>query len=58
MDRTDQASAQAGQGHHRVVHAVDRMACADPSPEALREYRRTSRELAEAQRAFALAAGH
>ena len=37
---------------------ADRMAFAEPSPEALREYRRTSRELPEAQRAFALAAGH
>jgi hypothetical protein len=33
------------------------MAFEEPSPEALREYRRTSRELAEAQRAFAMAAG-
>lgn len=34
---------------------ADRAAFAEPSPEALREYRRVSRELAEAQRAFALA---
>lgn len=37
---------------------ADRLAFQEPSPEALREYRRTSRELAEAQRAFALASGH
>ena len=36
---------------------ADRVAFAEPSPEALREYRRASRELAEAQRAFALATG-
>jgi len=36
---------------------ADRMAFQDPSPDALREYRRTSRELAEAQRAFAMATG-
>ena len=34
---------------------ADRLAFDDPSPDALREYRRASRELAEAQRAFALA---
>jgi hypothetical protein len=36
---------------------ADRVAFQDPSPDALREYRRTSRELAEAQRAFGLANG-
>jgi hypothetical protein len=36
---------------------ADRVAFAEPSPEALREYRRTSRALAEAQRAFAMATG-
>ena len=36
---------------------ADRLAFAEPSPEALREYRRTSHELSEAQRAFAMAAG-
>ena len=36
---------------------ADRAALVEPSPEALREYRRTSRELAEAQRAFVLAGG-
>ena len=34
---------------------ADRAAVQEPSPGALREYRRTSRELAEAQRAFGLA---
>jgi hypothetical protein len=34
---------------------ADRLAFDEPSPDALREYRRASRELAEAQRAFALA---
>lgn len=34
---------------------ADRVAFAEPSPDALREYRRTSRELAEAQRAILLA---
>ena len=37
---------------------ADRVAFQEPSPDALREYRRTSRELAEAQRAFAMAQGH
>jgi hypothetical protein len=36
---------------------ADRAAFQEPSPDALREYRRTSRELAEAQRAFAMATG-
>ncbi len=36
---------------------ADRVAFHEPSPDALREYRRTSRELAEAQRAFAMATG-
>ena len=36
---------------------ADRVALNDPSPDALREYRRASRELAEAQRAFAMATG-
>ena len=35
--------------------AHDYIAFDDPSPDALREYRRASRELAEAERAFALA---
>jgi hypothetical protein len=34
---------------------ADRVAFQEPSPDALREYRRTSRELADAQRAFAMA---
>jgi hypothetical protein len=34
---------------------ADRVAFEEPSPDALREYRRASRELAEAQRAFAIA---
>ena len=36
---------------------ADRVAFDDPSPEALREYRRAARELAEAQRAFTMAGG-
>jgi hypothetical protein len=36
---------------------ADRVAFAEPSPEALREYRRASRELAEAERAFSMAGG-
>lgn len=36
---------------------ADRLAFDDPSPDALREYRRANRELAEAQRAFAIASG-
>jgi hypothetical protein len=36
---------------------ADRVAYQEPSPDALREYRRTSRELAEAQRAFAMVTG-
>ena len=34
---------------------ADRVAYAEPSPEALREYRRAARELAEAERALVLA---
>jgi hypothetical protein len=34
---------------------ADRAAFDEPSPDALREYRRASRELAEAQAAFVLA---
>ena len=37
---------------------ADRVAFQEPSPDALREYGRTSRELTDAQRAFAMAAGH
>ena len=37
---------------------ADRVAFQEPSPDALREYRRTTRELAEAQRAFAMATDH
>src|SRR6476469_2091187 len=37
---------------------ADRMAFEEPSPDALREYRRANRELAEAQRALVLANGH
>jgi hypothetical protein len=33
---------------------ADRVAFEEPSPDALREYRRANRELAEAQRAFAM----
>jgi hypothetical protein len=33
---------------------ADRVAFQEPSPDALREYRRTSRELSEAQRAFTM----
>jgi hypothetical protein len=36
---------------------ADRVAFDEPSPDALREYRRAARELAEAQRAFAMATG-
>jgi hypothetical protein len=36
---------------------ADRVAFEDPSPDALREYRRANRELVEAQRAFAMATG-
>jgi hypothetical protein len=36
---------------------ADRVAYGEPSPEALREYRRVARELAEAERALVLAGG-
>jgi hypothetical protein len=36
---------------------ADRVAFQEPSPDALREYRRTDRELAEAQRALAMVTG-
>jgi hypothetical protein len=36
---------------------ADKVAFEDPSPDALREYRRVTRELAEAKRALGLAAG-
>jgi len=41
----------------QLCEQADRVAFEEPSPDALREYRRASRELAEAQRAFALANG-
>jgi hypothetical protein len=37
--------------------AADKMAFEDPSPDALREYRRAARELAEAERAVSIARG-
>jgi hypothetical protein len=37
--------------------AADKVAFDEPSPDALREYRRAARELAEAERAFSLARG-
>jgi hypothetical protein len=40
----------------QLRNEADRVAYAEPSPDALREYRRASRELAEAQRAVVLAA--
>jgi hypothetical protein len=39
----------------QLKEEADRAAFADPSPIALREYRRAARELAEAQRAIVLA---
>ena len=36
---------------------ADRVAFQEPSPYALREYRRTNRELADAQRALAMVTG-
>jgi hypothetical protein len=36
---------------------ADRVAFEEPSPDALREYRRADRELAEAKRALTMAAG-
>jgi hypothetical protein len=36
---------------------ADRVAFQEPSPDALREYRRTNRELADAQRALAMVTG-
>ena len=36
---------------------ADRVAFEEPSPDALREYRRTNRELAEAQRALTMVTG-
>jgi hypothetical protein len=36
---------------------ADRVAYGEPSPDALRAYRRAARELAEAERALALAGG-
>ncbi len=36
---------------------ADRLAFDEPSPDALREYRVASRELAEAERAFAMSTG-
>ncbi|HKN57010.1 MAG TPA: hypothetical protein VJX66_31270 [Amycolatopsis sp.] len=38
--------------------AADRLAFEEPSPDALRDYRRAARELAEAERALAMVAGH
>ncbi len=59
-------AAHGGDAHRleALVHDLqqlrdeaDRVAFEEPSPDALREYRRASRELAEAQRAFAMATG-
>jgi hypothetical protein len=41
----------------QVRDTADRAANDEPSPDALREYRRAPRELAEAERALALAGG-
>jgi hypothetical protein len=41
----------------QLCDEADRAAFAEPSPDALREYRRASRELAEARRAMALVTG-
>jgi hypothetical protein len=41
----------------RLRDEADRVAFQEPSPDALREYRRTSRALAEAQRAFTMITG-
>jgi hypothetical protein len=41
----------------QVVEAAERVAYDEPSPDALREYRRAARELAEAERALVLAGG-
>ena len=41
----------------QVCDQADRLAYENPSPDALREYRRASRELTEAQRAFNMAGG-
>ncbi len=42
---------------HQLRDEADRVAFEEPSPDALREYRRATRERAEAQRAFAMASG-
>ena len=39
----------------RLREEADRVAFDEPSPDALREYRRINRELTEAQRAFVMA---
>jgi hypothetical protein len=41
----------------QIRDEADRVAYGEPSPEALREYRRAARELAEAERALTLAGG-
>jgi hypothetical protein len=41
----------------QVRDEADKLAYDDPSPDALREYRRAARELAEAERAFTMARG-
>jgi hypothetical protein len=45
--------------HHlrQLRDEADRVAYHEPSPDALREYRRAARELAEAERALVLAGG-
>jgi hypothetical protein len=37
---------------------ADRLAFEEPSPDALRDYRRAARELAEAERALGMVGGH
>jgi hypothetical protein len=38
--------------------AADRLAFEEPSPDALRDYRRAARELAEAERALGMVGSH
>lgn len=68
LDASARRVLQANGGDPRRLEALvrnlqqlrdeaDRVAFDDPSPDALREYRRADRELAEAQRAFAMASG-
>jgi hypothetical protein len=56
--KTSQEDTRARVGEfQRLSEEADHVPFQEPSPNALRKYRRTTREPAQAQRAFAMATG-